>query len=388
MEGYFCNTCNKKYASYQSLWNHNKKFHRDKELTNSNQLLTNSNQILTNRNQILTNNRQILTNSSQLLTNSNQITLNCKKINDVNNNIKYIEKSSISSLQCGYCNKIFKYRSDKSVHIKFCKLDHPEIQIINNKNICDICNKKFVFSSSVHKHRKICLKKQEQLNNNTSTINNINSNNTTNNNTTNNNTINNTINNTNSNNTINNKYIVNFSDNRDFFKLLSQEQKVHIIEQCRQSFTKMIPLTNFNEDYPELQNIYFINLKNDIGYVFEDSKFIAINKSEVLNEIYNNKIDLIYEILDDTTINNKFKENFRKFYTQLCDTNSKYKHKDKKYDNLKEYIFEQMNFIIYNNSNKKLFEKLKKSETLKKITVNEFFSNLENKRNNAINNRI
>ena len=31
-----------------------------------------------------------------------------------------------------------------------------------------------------------------------------------------------------------------------------------------------------------------------------------------------------------------------------------------------------MNFIIYNNSNKKLFEKLKKSEILKKIIVNEF----------------
>ena len=49
---------------------------------------------------------------------------------------------------------------------------------------------------------------------------------------------------------------------------------------------------------------------------------------------------------------------------------------------------EQMNFIIYNSSNKKLFEKLKKSETLKKITVNEFFNNLENKRNNAINDKI
>ena len=46
---------------------------------------------------------------------------------------------------------------------------------------------------------------------------------------------------------------------------------------------------------------------------------------------------------------------------------------------------EQMNFIIYNSSNKKLFEKLKKSETLKKITVTEFFNNLENKRINAYN---
>ena len=150
----------------------------------------------------------------------------------------------------------------------------------------------------------------------------------------------------------------------------------------------MISLTHFNDDYPELQNIYFVNLKDDIGYVFEDSRFIAINKSEVLNETYNNKIDLIYEILNDVSIDNKFKKNFEKFYSQLQDTNSKYQHQDKKYDNLKDFIIEQMNFIIYNNSNKKLFEKLKKSETLKKITLNEFFNNLENKRNNTINNKI
>ena len=68
-----------------------------------------------------------------------------------------------------------------------------------------------------------------------------------------------------------------------------------------------------------------------------DSKFIAINKSEVLNETYNNKIDLIYEILNDTSIDNKFKKNFEKFYTQLQDTNSKYQHQDKKYDNLRLY---------------------------------------------------
>ena len=372
MEGYFCNTCNKKYASYQSLWNHNKKFHRDKEITNVEKITLNDEKSNLNH-------KKSTLNDEKSNPNHKKSTLNDEKIIP----IIFIEKSSISSLQCGYCKKFYKSAKTKSFHMKSCKLKHLTIKILNDRNICNICNKTFVFPSAVYKHRKLCLKKQEQLNNNISTINNI-----TNNNTTNNNTTNNIINNINSNNTINNKYIVNFSDNRDFFKLLSQEQKVHIIEQCRQSFTKMIPLTNFNEDYPELQNIYFINLKNDIGYVFEDSKFIAINKSEVLNEIYNNKIDLIYEILNDTSINNKFKKNFEKFYIQLCDTNSKYQHQDKKYGNLKEYIFEQMNFIIYNNSNKKLFEKLKKSETLKKITVNEFFSNLENKRNNAINNRI
>ena len=58
MESYFCNTCNKNYASYKSLWNHNKKFHKADKLTNDIQVLTNDTQILTNDTQILTNDIQ------------------------------------------------------------------------------------------------------------------------------------------------------------------------------------------------------------------------------------------------------------------------------------------------------------------------------------------
>ena len=43
MESYFCNTCNKKYASYKSPWNHNKKFHRVKEVCYDNNSTCNDN---------------------------------------------------------------------------------------------------------------------------------------------------------------------------------------------------------------------------------------------------------------------------------------------------------------------------------------------------------
>ena len=66
MERYFCTICNKKYASYQNIWNHNKKFHRDKEICNSN----------------------IIPNSSNIIPDSSNIIP------------RIIEKSSISSLQC------------------------------------------------------------------------------------------------------------------------------------------------------------------------------------------------------------------------------------------------------------------------------------------------
>ena len=67
---FICKTCNKEYSSYQSLWNHNKKFHVN---TNVNNVNTNVN---TNVNNVNTN---------------------------VNNNVNNVNKT----YNCLYCNKIF-----------------------------------------------------------------------------------------------------------------------------------------------------------------------------------------------------------------------------------------------------------------------------------------
>ena len=365
MESYFCNICNKKYASYQSIWNHNNKFHKATDLINNN-ISPNTNNILPNTNNILPNDISILPNDISILPND---------ISILPNNI-----STIKKIQCPYCNQIFNHRSNKSVHIKICKKKDSKIQIINDRINCIFCGYISNCVSSFYKHRKVCKKKNEKINTinniNNNTINNINNNNTTNNNNCNNTTNNNTINNT-----INNKYIVNFSDNTDCFRLLSTPQKLQILQQCRQSFEKMIKLTNFNDDYPELQNIYFGDKKSTAtGYVFEDSKFIAINKLEVLNDTYNDKITLMSEIINDETIGGDYdRSNFKRFYEELHNTNLKYDHQGKKYKNLRAYIIKKMNIIIYNNSNEKLFNTLQKSNNLKKISMKDFITQIEEK---------
>ena len=58
---YSCEKCNKDYASYKSLWNHNKKFHDNS--INQNQLLSTINQPNINQNQLLS----ININQNQLL---------------------------------------------------------------------------------------------------------------------------------------------------------------------------------------------------------------------------------------------------------------------------------------------------------------------------------
>jgi hypothetical protein len=110
---FFCKLCDKKYKSYQSLWNHNNKFHQE---------------------------------------------LNIQIINDNKKNCKF---------NCTYCNMGFKYNHSMKLHMeKTCKRKGPIIE--QNKNIIEENNKL--------KKEMAILKQQIITNNNTTnnTTNNIN----------------------------------------------------------------------------------------------------------------------------------------------------------------------------------------------------------------------
>ena len=158
----------KKYASRQSLQNHTNKFHKDKDLYNENKNSINENiNSLKNEASLKNENKNSFKNKDFFKNdNNNSISKNIKTDNkdilDKNIISKFIQKSSVLSLQCIYYAKLYKTPSSKCTHMKSCKIKHPEIEIINNKNICNICNKTFVFSTSVYKHKKLCKEKQEQ----------------------------------------------------------------------------------------------------------------------------------------------------------------------------------------------------------------------------------
>ena len=87
-----CYICNKNYASSNSLWNHNNKFHND-ELSIKNQYDINGNQNLVTKNQ-----NAII---------GNQNTIMEVKINN--------------KLNCKYCKKNFSHYNNKWRHEKTCK---------------------------------------------------------------------------------------------------------------------------------------------------------------------------------------------------------------------------------------------------------------------------
>ena len=120
-----CNECNKKYSSYKSLWNHNKKFHNVTDNTNNTLIIQNN----------VPNNTSIITNNSSL---------NPKKYN------------------CCSCNKEFNNFQNRWKHQKICKTK-ISLEQENNKLKNDNKIKELELELEIKKHEEQILKLKLQL---------------------------------------------------------------------------------------------------------------------------------------------------------------------------------------------------------------------------------
>jgi len=233
LTNFVCKICNKTYSSYQSLWNHNKKFHTLES-----------------------------TNLPPKPTNLPPKTTNLPP------KTTFVP---IQNIQCNYCNKIFSRNDSLKRHLKICKLkiDHRDNQlklIEENQLLKEQLN-------NILKSNKMHPKTFQKINN--QLINN--------------NTTNNTINNNN----INITYIK-FGDEK-LSEILTDSEMMKILFDCRLGITKSVELTHFNDKrpslllninslenlyLPELKNIIITNLQNNIGYVFNGEKFEAKPKKD------------------------------------------------------------------------------------------------------------
>mgnify|MGYP000926487724 FL=1 len=204
LSDFVCKICNKSYSSYQSLWNHNNKFHNTSVKEN---------------------------------------------VKVVKENVKDVKESKY---RCNICNKQFSCRQSKYEHQKnVCNKINNKISIIDNK-FEEFKNSILDILKSNKMHPKTFQKINKQLLNN-------NINNTTNNIINNNNTINNITNNT-----INNNITyVKFGDEK-LSEILSEREMLIILNECRLSVEKSIKLTHFNDNRPELKNIIITNLQNNM----------------------------------------------------------------------------------------------------------------------------
>jgi len=297
-----CKTCNKIYSSASSLSNHTKIYHTDKEYYD-------------------------------------------KRIKNNQDNMYY----------CRYCDNKYKNRNSRWVHEKKCVLESEKDKM--EKIIAEntIIKQENATLKTEVKHNKevICLHKkigtanertyksfnslnkvlmQRSITNNSHNVNSLN-------------TTNNITNNI--------KQICNLG-HEDILSLTTLQEQIKIVKSCYNSIEKFIEITYCGK-YNQFKNVVITNLKSDYAYKYDTDKgyFITVNKSELLDDIFECRklnIEEIYEELDNGNRLTSIQKHHIKEFLDKCESDEQFKPDTNIcYPNFKEYKKSNINVLLYNN---------------------------------------
>ncbi len=318
---YKCDKCNKYYKTYQTLWKHNKEFHKNNN------------------------------------TNVKNVKINVKNgeenVKNVDKNVKNVKL--IKSLTCEICNKIFNNRPAKSIHKKKCveKQEQEEEKKIKEQEENNKIKQLEETIIELKKQVSTILEEKGKIHHKTLQK------------------INNQINNSNINNgqIINNTY-VKFGD-VDYQRILNNKQVKHILNQQFMSLEESIKLVHFNKDLPEYNNVFITNMRDDIGYIFNGKEFISIKKNEMLNELIDTHVKEINLSLEKhkNNLNEKYVTRLEKFLDMLNDDDTKFtdQNNQRTFPSYKAYKINSLKLLIYNSSDKKKLDELNSIELKEKI---------------------
>jgi hypothetical protein len=303
-----CNQCNKIYKSYQSLWNHNKKFH---------------------------NKNVVVCGVNEVVCGENEVVLNTTKN-------KYV---------CNNCNKIFNDRSNKYKHEKICK----------NKNNENIKIKELMLQIKKQETKILQYKLKIQKTNSVDnmSVNKLNKLLTVRNNLIKNSNIHSNNNNTIQNNIVNNNFQLVGFGKEEVVDLLTKQEKKQIINAKYSCLEKLVEITHCGK-YNQYKNILITNMKDQYMYKYDDVKghFILVNKKDVLDSLIDNRVvdlETIYDDVNNTNnINNKTKEIIENVIEKINNTDQKYSNENfnKTFENYKEYKMDEIKVLLFNNRNK------------------------------------
>ncbi len=224
---YKCDICNKYYKSYQTLWKHNRQFH-----------------VIDGQPKV--NIENIINDSDIIIDDSFDITNKLHK--------------------CKYCDLKFKIKQSKSRHQKTCKnrneVENKELRK-QNKEL------KMMLSQIIRNKGKVQQKTLDRMknklieynqNNNSGNIHNGNN-----------------INNT-------NNYNINIIalGQENIGELLTQQEKLHILNQKYQALVHFIKTVHFNDRFPQFKNIAITNNRTNEMHVFDPTTntFKMLDKDE------------------------------------------------------------------------------------------------------------
>lgn len=265
---YYCSECDKKYTTYQGMWNHKQKKHGDKK--------------------------------------------------------------SVSHL-CKFCDRTYTTVGNLNKHIKICKKNPKNKETENEKQNNFMDKDQFMMemlkSQSGQMQQLMNLVSQcmiqSQSNNlavqpnqqalvpsidnddGVSLAGNHNTNNNNNNNNTNTQNINTNSNNTNNTNTQNININMVPLGQENLSEVLSTHEQVKILKQKNECLETIIRYVHFNNKFPQFQNIAIENHTDTIGRKYDDDSknFIAVPKDEMILDLIENRMNDIYDFLVENKAN-------------------------------------------------------------------------------------
>ena len=264
-----CKVCCKDYKSYQSLWNHNKRFHV----------------------------KSVIQCDTSVIQNS--LVCDTSVINN--------------PLICKFCNRTFNFRNNRWKHEKICKKNNIdkeqqakelekkklELEIAKENNKLAKENNKKLKEEAKILQLKIKLQKAKQVDNVTlKKLNKLllqhraniqnNSNN----------------NNTNSNNNINivnnNVFQIKQVGNENITETLSYNEKKAIIKASNSPLEKLIEIAHCG-NHDQFKNVIITNIKDDYLYNYDEKSgvFILSNKTNLMRFLVNNRIEDLKKIYNE-----------------------------------------------------------------------------------------
>lgn len=293
--------------------------------------------------------------------------------------------------KCVKCDKIFKQKSHYNSHInKKYPCDKTYVNLLNNNantkkqlannkllsnnknesnmdninnDICNIADPKDMLISELKTTISVLAGKIDMLteklnkiesNNGNNTIDNSNNNNTTNSNNTNsNNTVNNIVNN-NTHNIIN---IVPYG--KEDLSFITDPEYKKFLNSGFNSIKEFIKVVHFNEDRPENHNMCIPAEKRPLVYVFNGKQWEKCEKSEFIDQIIDDKFNLLEEKFNKLNKNKELDEPIVNKFEKVIDGIE---------DNKKrKYVKNGIALQLYNNKDMVL-ETKKKNEDMKKNT--------------------
>ena len=238
--------------------------------------------------------------------------------NDINV-VKTVVKDVVKkTTECTFCNKVLSDRISKWRHEKHCKQNNKqklctdELKKENQEMKKEIEELK-KFKNEIMKSMKIHPKTLQKINNQI-----------------------------NNNDIINNNIVIQVG-NEDFNNVLSEKEKLFLLNKYANSVVEMVKMVHISDKdkFKQYKSMYITNLQNNVAYKYDEGskKFIAVTKSELLESIIDNRL------ADIETFHEDYKEKITPFTSKQITKFIERMTDEKEYKDIKK---EEIKFAIYN----------------------------------------